>query len=150
MPNGTVQQSSEAKQEVFCDAFGRLGTVTKASAAAGVSRDTVRNWEREDRFGFRQKLRDAQGAYQDMLESMALDRVQNPEGNRGSDTLLIALNNANNPDKWKGNQASIVVEDSVLQALASLQKLDTETRAQLPEPKTVEGSIVEVEKLPWE
>ena len=84
-----------------------------------------------------------------MLESMALERVQNPEGNRGSDTLLIALNNANNPDKWRGNQASIVVEDSVLQALTSLQALDAATRAPLPAPDVVEGEAV-VEKLPWE
>ena len=150
MSNGIVAASTEANQETFCNAYGKLGSITKAVAVAGVSRETVRQWEQNDAHGFRQQLRDAQATYRDMLESMALDRVQNPEGNRGSDTLLIALNNANNPDKWKGNQASIVVEDSVLQALASLQKLDTETRAQLPEPKTVEGSIVEVEKLPWE
>lgn len=141
--------TTEAKMVTYCDAFGKLGSVTKATAVAGVSRETVRNWEREDRFGFRQQLRDAQATYMDMLESMALDRVKSPEGNRGSDTLLIALNNANNPDKWRGNQASIVVEDSVLQALMALQQQGAAIREQLPEPKVVEGQVVE-EKLPWE
>jgi hypothetical protein len=128
--------------------LGKLGSITKAATFAGVSRETIRLWERDDRSGFRQKLRDAHATYADMLESMALERVQNPEGNRGSDTLLIALNNANS-EKWKGNQVSVVVEDSVLQALTSLQALDAATRAPLPAPAVVEGEAV-VEKLPWE
>jgi len=149
MPNGVLTRSVDQRQADFCAALGKLGSITKAASLAGVSRETIRLWERDDRSGFRQKLRDAHATYADMLESMALERVQNPEGNRGSDTLLIALNNANNPDKWRGNQASLVVEDSVLQALTSLQALDAATRAPLPAPDVVEGEAV-VEKLPWE
>jgi len=148
MPNGVLTRSVDQRQADFCEALGKLGSITKAASLAGVSRETIRLWERDDRSGFRQKLRDAQATYADMLESMALERVQNPEGNRGSDTLLIALNNANS-EKWKGNQVSVVVEDSVLQALTSLQALDAATRATLPAPDVVEGEAV-VEKLPWE
>ena len=142
-----MKPTTEAKQTEFLTVYGRTGQITKASLIAGISRETVRVWERDDTYGFRQHLRDAQVVYQDYLEGLALSRVENPEGNRGSDTLLIALNNANNPDKWRGNQASIVVEDSVLQALASLQALDAETRA-LPAPSVVEGAVTE--RLPWE
>ena len=148
MPNGVLTRSVDQRQSDFCEALGKLGSITKAASLAGVSRETIRLWERDDRSGFRQKLRDAHATYADMLESMALERVQNPEGNRGSDTLLIALNNANS-EKWKGNQVSVVVEDSVLQALTSLQALDAATRAPLPAPDVVEGEAV-VEKLPWE
>ena len=148
MPNGVLTRSVDQRQRDFCEALGKLGSITKAASLAGVSRETIRLWERDDRSGFRQKLRDAHATYADMLESMALERVQNPEGNRGSDTLLIALNNANS-EKWKGNQVSVVVEDSVLQALTSLQALDAATRATLPAPAVVEGEAV-VEKLPWE
>jgi len=148
MPNGVLTRSVDQRQADFCAALGKLGSITKAASLAGVSRETIRLWERDDRSGFRQKLRDAHATYADMLESMALERVQNPEGNRGSDTLLIALNNANS-EKWKGNQVSVVVEDSVLQALTSLQALDAATRAPLPAPDVVEGEAV-VEKLPWE
>ena len=148
MPNGVLTRSVDQRQADFCAALGKLGSITKAASLAGVSRETIRLWERDDRSGFRQKLRDAHATYADMLESMALERVQNPEGNRGSDTLLIALNNANS-EKWKGNQVSVVVEDSVLQALTSLQALDAATRATLPAPDVVEGEAV-VEKLPWE
>ena len=144
-----LAETTETRMAAFCEAYGHHGQVTKAAKEARVGRETVRQWEMADAYGFRQQLRDAQEVYREYLEGLALTRVLHPEGNRGSDTLLIALNNANNPDKWKGNQASIVVEDSVLQALASLQKLDAETRAQLPEPNTVEGKAV-VEKLPWE
>ena len=148
MPNGVLTRSVDQRQSDFCEALGKLGSITKAASLAGVSRETIRLWERDDRSGFRQKLRDAHATYADMLESMALERVQNPEGNRGSDTLLIALNNANS-EKWKGNQVSVVVEDSVLLALTSLQALDAATRATLPAPEVVEGEAV-VEKLPWE
>jgi len=147
--NGILVPELADKQTAFCEAFGRYGQVTKAAKETGVGRETVRGWEQRDANGFRQQLRDAQEVYREYLEGLALTRVLNPEGNRGSDTLLIALNNANNPDKWKGNQASIVVEDSVLQALAALQALDSETKAQLPAAKVVEGKAV-VEKLPWE
>ena len=154
MSNGVLVPSTVDKMAAFCESFGKVGTVTKAAVAADISRETVRKWEREDINGFREQLRDAQAAYQDYLEGLALTRVENPEGNRGSDTLLIALNNANNPDKWRGNQASIVVEDSVLQALVMLQALDTSGRdakgQPAPDPgNVVEGSVV-VEKLPWE
>ena len=89
MPNGVLTRSVDQRQADFCAALGKLGSITKAASLAGVSRETIRLWERDDRSGFRQKLRDAHATYADMLESMALERVQNPEGNHFSELALF-------------------------------------------------------------
>ena len=142
--------TDQERMDSFCAAYGKVGSVTKASIAASVNRDTVRRWEQEDRLGFRQQMRDARQTYAEMLESLALDRVQNPEGNRGGDTLLIALNNANNPDKWRGNAMTVELPDHVAQTLAALQVQAQEIQAkQLAKggDKVVKG---EATTLPWE
>ena len=145
----SLQPSSMERMKTFCEAFSVSGSVTKGAAVAGVSRATVRNWEREDRDGFRQLLRDAQAAYSDKLESMALERVEHPEGNRGSDTLLIALNNANNPDEWRGNSMTVEVPDVVVQVLTELQVQAQAIKSQLPAADVVDG-VTGAAALPWD
>ena len=164
--NGILATSTEDKQTAYLDTlthgeretytrqasllaiYGKYGTVKRAAEMAGVHRDSHRRWESDDVLGYRQRFRDAHATFVEGQEELlyALNAGLVPGQNV---TGLLATLNANHPDKWRGNQQTLVVEDSVLQALASLQKLDAETRAQLPEPKVVEGSGT-VEKLPWE
>ena len=141
-------QNTWEAQERWLSAFSRLGTMTKACGIADIHRNTVRNWEVSDRFGFRQRQRDAQTAYADYLEGVALDRVESPEGNRGSDTLLIALNNANNPDKWRGNNVTVEVSN---QLITYMQKRQAEDRA-LPasDGSKVIEHVPSDDKPPWE
>lgn len=139
-----VDQHTWDSQEAYLTAFAGFGTLTKSSQSVGLHRDTVRRWEHGDVQGFRQRLREAQKAYADYLEGLALLRVQNPEGNRGSDTLLIALNNANNPDKWRGNNVTVEVSD---QLLSYMQKRQAEDGKALPPAETVLEHAPEVP--PW-
>ena len=134
------------RQETFLNAFASFGVKTKSCAVAGISVESVRLWTEADRFGFRQRSRDAQGAYQDYLESLALTRVESPKGNIGGDTLLIALNNANNPEKWRGNTTTIELSDEMRDFMQRRQAEDAQKA--LPEAKVIEHESDE--PPPWE
>jgi len=139
------------RQEAFLVAFGAFGVRTKSCAVAGISVESVRLWTEADRFGFRQRSRDAQSAYADYLESLALIRVENPEGNRGGDTLLIALNNANNPDKWRGNTVTMELSDELRDFMQKRQAEDQEARKQLlASGEVIEHRQTKDEPPPWE
>lgn len=142
------QRDCYQRQETTLASYAKLGTLKKAAALAGISRETHRNWESQDTLGYRQRFRDAHAEFVESQESLlyTLNEGLVPGQNV---TGLLATLNANHPDKWRGNQQTVVVEDSVLQALASLQALDAETRKQLPAAKVVEGEAT-VEKFPWE
>ena len=75
------------------------------------------------------------------------DRLKEPQGNRGSDVLLMARLNAERPDKWRPNvKVQLEVPNEVIQQLRALQELGNRD-PKLPEPKVVDGKA---EVLPWE
>lgn len=143
-----VNRNTWDGQELYLLAFGKCGVHTKSAGAVGISRETVRRWEIDDKFDFRQRARDAQKDYQDYLESLALTRVEHPKGNIGGDTLLIALNNANNSEKWRGNTTTIELSDEMRDFMQRRQAEDTEARKALPEAKIIEHQSEE--PPPWE
>lgn len=143
---GFQEIRTETNQDAFLVAFVELGTLTKAAQAVGISGETARLWNVNDTNGFRERLRAAQAGYADYLENLALERVKNPEGNRGSDTLLIALNNANNPDKWRGNNVTVEVSD---QLLSYMQKRQQEDSKALPPSETIIEHVPKDEMPPW-
>ena len=139
------------RQNAFLEGFSRFGTVTKASEAAGVSQAIPYMWNRDDKFGFTERWKEARQKFRDRLEQIALDRVEDPQGNRGSDILLMGMLNANWPEKWNRNlQVTHEVPSEVLKSLQALQKQAEEIKAELPAPegKVVEGQARKV--LPWE
>ena len=145
-PLGKTDRRTWENQETYLVAFGKLGVRTKSAGMAGVSIETVRLWDNDNKLGFRGRARDAQSAYADYLESLALTRVEHPEGNRGGDTLLIALNNANNPDKWRGNTTTLELSDQLRDFMQKRQAEDQEKA--LPEGKVLEHRADE--PAPWE
>ena len=144
-----LRSTTEDRMQAYCEAYGECGSVSKSVVIAGVNRETIRRWEQEDRHGFRLQVRNAQAVFCDRLESMALARCEDPTGNRGSDMLLVALNNANNPDKWRGNSMTVEVPDVVVSILTELQSQAKSIRAAIPSPGVVEGTIVP-DSLPWD
>jgi hypothetical protein len=84
----------ERNQSRFLALFPSIGTISKTAIAAGITRETVQQWCRVDRNGFRDKLADAKLQFSEYLENLALERLTDaPIGNRGSDVLLISLLN---------------------------------------------------------
>ena len=69
---------------------------------------------------------------------MVRDRLTNPQGNRGSDVLLISQLNARWPEKYKrGTQEQ---EDTARETLETLRQMQRDWKEKLAR-ETVEGEL---------
>jgi hypothetical protein len=93
----------QRNQDLFLEAFGTLGTVTYAAKQAGVHRSLHYLWLEANARDYRDRFEQAKRDFGDFLEQLALSRVTDPQGNRGSDMLVVALLNANLPGKYRPN-----------------------------------------------
>ena len=149
-PWPVVVERTEQNQQLFLDAFPACGTVGKTSLTIGIDPNTITKWKRDP--AFLERFQQAQAAWADHLEDLVNQRIEHPEGNRGSDILLIAANTAANPQKWNRNiQVTHEVPNELLKQLAELQR--EYRQAQLPinsneeEPTIVEGKA---KVRPWD
>jgi len=83
------------------------------------------------------------GRLSEMLEGIALDRVRNPDKNRGSDVLLLGLLNANLPSKYRPQFA--MSEDSAKDLILEWRKAVKEVKQDEPKdaPKDAPASLPE-------
>jgi len=93
-------------------AIAAYGNVTKAVDAVNSSleetgdsrgrlhRATVYDWKKKD-LSFAESFDDAIDSFADSLEQRALERIDSPSGNRGSDTLLMFMLNGLRPLKYR-------------------------------------------------
>ena len=130
----------------FLQGYAKTGTIKKGIEAAGISRESVRRWLKEDVFGFRERYHDAHDEYTDGVEEL-LD-TYNAGIQPGQNVLgILAALNANRPDKWRPNvKIQLEVPNEVIQQLRALQELAAKGN-QLLAPKVVDGKA---ETLPWE
>ena len=89
------------KQERFCAAYARFGTLTAAEKATGIHWSTRTYWLQENMYGFRDRLKAAQEEYTAYWESQMDARLESPTGNRGSDILMMFKLKALNPQKYR-------------------------------------------------
>lgn len=108
-------------QERFLQAYAVTGTDRAACQLVSIARRTVNDWKHDDKLGFLARYELAKASFGAFLEGIALDRVMNPQerGRLGSDVLLIALLNANLPDKYRREAQS--VDDAALKVMALLR-----------------------------
>jgi hypothetical protein len=136
--DATIAFNHEAKrrydrQTVFLDAYAEAGTIRKAAKAAGVDRVTVYWWMKRDVLGFNERFEvHGRHAHREYLEDMVMDRLKDPQGNRGSDILLMAKNNAENPAKWRPNQQ--VADNTAKEIIAKLREMAA------PKAEVIEGA----------
>jgi len=92
------------RQEVFLAAFAECGKPVVAARNCGISYWTHVHWEKKVIFGYKERLNVAHAAYcQAKVEGMIDDRLESPQGNRGSDILLMFKAKAEMPDKYRDN-----------------------------------------------
>lgn len=104
-----TQEGMGLNKKVLLQAVEEWGGNARALKASTVSQSTYYRWLREDP-GFADDLEQAKVAFGESMLAVAIDRVRNPDKNRGSDVLLIALLNAYLPMIFKPQ--TIVGEDS--------------------------------------
>ena len=99
------------RQAAFLEAYEKCGTVNEACEHIGVSRSAVQRWRQDP--GFVEQYGESRVAFADHLESIALTRIKEPQGNRGSDVLLIAMLNAHRPELYRPANAPVGESNAV-------------------------------------
>jgi hypothetical protein len=98
--NASRKVAAAARKRTFVSAIEEWGTVKKACEITKITRGTYKEWHAKD-WAFAGAVSEARFSFAESLEELALDRVKNPDKNRGSDVLLIGLLNANMPQKYR-------------------------------------------------
>lgn len=115
-------------QEHFLAQYGKCGTIMRAAEATNVSRETVRRWQRANKLGFAERFDLARERFREELEEIAFERLRDPQGNRGSDVLLITMLNAHWPEKYRPNAQP---EDQAALRLMSMLREGHQHRAKV-------------------
>jgi len=126
--------SAQRRKAIFLAAYEEWGTVKKGCEAAGVTRHAYGRWTQRDP-DFMRSVDLMKQSFAESLEAIALDRVKNPDKNRGSDVLLLGLLNANMPAKYRPSVA--VDQDSAKDLIREWRKA---SQAVLKNTPVVEGS----------
>jgi len=124
------------RQEAVLAKYGRYGDAVSATKAAGVGERTHYDWLEADTLGYRARFDAARNHYADTRERLMHDRLEDPQGNRGSDILLIFQLKGLRPDKWR--EAALTVDDAAKDTLKELRKLRREELRQEKEEKEKE------------
>lgn len=138
--NAERKQDSANKKRMFLAAYEEWGTVKRACELVGIKRQTYLNWSSSD-YKFATAMDGSRRAFAETLEDLALERVKNPDKNRGSDILLIGLLNANWPSKYRPQVT--MDQDSAREVLHEMKRWRKES-------SVVEGSVVQDLPAPME
>ena len=114
-----VEKRTWDKQTTFLATYAEAGSIRKAAPAADTNRVTVYLWQRDDVLGFNERFLSATHSFREHLQDIALARIADPTGNRGSDVLVLGLLNAHWPEKYRPN--TIVVDDTSKKVLAAIR-----------------------------
>ena len=139
----------EEDQARFLEAYAREGSLLAARRVTGITRWSYRQWV-IDEPGFSHRVDECKADFGESLEGLALERVRNPDKNRGSDVLLMGLLNANLPHKYRPAQAmdtdaakELIVEwrKAAQQAKASMKAQGT---SEEPLSAPIEQTLIEI------
>ena len=146
-PDSTFKQKQVwHRQEMFLEAFRRCGKIGKAATASGLTRWAVIHWQRNDAFSFNRRLEAAHEDYCERWEEGMDARLENPQGNRGSDILYMFKMKAEKPGKYRENVQVVGVEPvtQMLDRLTEMEAKRLERERQQLEQSSVEGEYREM------
>ena len=140
------QKRSWRNQDKFLTAYSETRSKTVACSYAGVKYRTVMKWQKENYFGFMDRLQEADLLFCEGLEQLALERVKMQDA-KSNPVLLITLLNANLPNKYR---PTVVMNDDtakdVLRELRTMAKDSPVTEStETKEPE--ETAIEQVNKI---
>ena len=131
------------KQKEFLKAYAKIGTITGACTSMGLARSTLQGW-RDNNLTFREQFETARSQFVELLEGYAHELVGEMAKNKdykANPTLLLALLNANNPNKYRrfdsqsGDPAKELMQDFRQQVKEAAEKRKNE------KPKQFEDEI---------
>jgi hypothetical protein len=141
----TQQRNCWLRQTHFLEAFAKLGRIGEAAEAVGITRWAVDQWQDKDLYSFRKRMEKAHQGYVESLEGMVDNRLNNPQGNRGSDILLMFKLKAERPEKYREDVKVVGIDASkmMLDKLREMASKDIQQQAALDSSAT-EGQYQEV------
>jgi hypothetical protein len=132
------------RQELFLAAYARVGRRSIAAKEAGLSLSCIEKWIGADVYGIRKRMECAHQEYVENLEQLMDDRLTNPQGNRGSDVLLMFKLKAEAPEKYR-EEAKVIGVDASKQMMDRLREMATKERKRAAlEAPAIEGEFKEV------
>ena len=145
--NAERREDKEVRKTLFLKAFRETGTRSGACRIARVSKSTYDRWISVDP-EFMRAVSDARVEFGEYLEEIALERVKNPDKNRGSDVLLLGLLNANLPTKFRPQFAMSEdsAKDLIIEWRKAARERASEEKVEEPEalPVSVERTLTEL------
>jgi molybdenum-dependent DNA-binding transcriptional regulator ModE len=144
--NADRKEEAVRRKALFLAAYEEYGTVLQACKLADIPRQTFLNWNSTDH-DFAKELDQKKQSFGENLEGIALERVRNPDKNRGSDVLLLGLLNANMPAKYRPQIA--MSEDAAKDLIFEWRKASKEVQKQKDDdlsglPVQVEDTLQEI------
>lgn len=129
-------------QEAFLATYRTCRRVDKSAEAIGLTRWAHDNWMRSDVFGYRARLKAAHADWREAHIEGEIDaRIKDPQGNRGSDVLLMFAAKAEDPEKYR-ELVTVVDTRATKDMLEELRRIGT---PRLDAPVVVEGESRVVE-----
>ncbi len=119
----TVDKNTWEDQNRFLRPYAICRTKSTSARMAGIGRSTVYWWEGKDHLGFKDRLREADEAFCDMLENKARDLAMELKPGQNS-LILITLLNANLPDKYRPN--AVIPSETMTETLQAMKQAQRE------------------------
>ena len=141
------KRATVARQDAFLSGFASKGSIRSSAPGMELSRQLVYYWIEVDLCHFKSRLEQASHSFRERLQDIALSRIEEPKGNRGSDVLLMAALNAHWPEKYRRDSV-IVNIDVAKDVLTAIDKLTAQRIAQAvtveAAPVTAEGQVAKM------
>ena len=138
------QRKTYRRQDKFLKVYQETRSRSVSASYAGVSPSTISKWLREDYLEFKQRYDEADTAFCEGLEQLALERVK-MQDSKSNPVLLITLLNANLPEKYR--PSAIMTDDTAKDVLSQLRKLAKETPPSKSKEEKEESALEQVDKI---
>ena len=119
-----TQKKSWRIQSKFLKCYKETRSKSVSASYSGVTYRTASKWERDNKFGFAERLEEADFEFCENLEQLALERVKMQDA-KSNPVLLITLLNANLPMKYR--PTVVMADDTAKSVLSELRQIAKES-----------------------
>ena len=134
------------KQDIALAAYEQVGTLKSGAEACGYGYYAAWQWVQRDTHHFRYRLSLAKEKHADHLEELMHSRLTDPQGNRGSDVLLMFDLKAKRPDVYRELPVILGSDQSreVLARLSAMMQAQLAAPVAVEAPRTIEAQVREM------
>ena len=134
------------RQTKYLIAYQETRSKSVAAITSGVTYRTAMKWQKDNEFGFTERLEEADLIFCEGLEQLALERVRMQDA-KANPVLLITLLNANLPNKYR--PTVVMNDDTAKDVLSQLRGMAKDAPDSDKEDEVVddESALDQVNKI---